>query len=168
MPYTPILATLGYVFSPDGRRVLMIHRNARPEDLHRGKYNGLGGKLDAGEDIVAGLCREIREEAGIQCEEVQLRERSPGRDLDVMARTGSGFCSESFGFLGNLSTPTPKGNWNGSKSSGCQPYPSGRAILISCRWFLSEIPRNSTASCLIAMGSRSHGGTRPCPILARG
>ena len=30
MPYTPILATLGYVFSPDGRRVLMIHRNARP------------------------------------------------------------------------------------------------------------------------------------------
>src|SRR5690349_14484797 len=55
MPYTPILATLGYVFSPDGRRVLMIHRNSRPEDLHLGKYNGLGGKLDAGEDVVAGL-----------------------------------------------------------------------------------------------------------------
>jgi 8-oxo-dGTP diphosphatase len=72
MPYTPILATLGYVFSPDGRRVLMIHRNARPEDLHKGKYNGLGGKLDAGEDVVAGLKREIREEAGIECEEVQL------------------------------------------------------------------------------------------------
>ena len=33
MPYTPILATLGYVFSPDCRRVLMIHRNARPDDL---------------------------------------------------------------------------------------------------------------------------------------
>lgn len=72
MPYTPILATLGYVFSPDGRRVLMIHRNARPEDLHLGKYNGLGGKLDAGEDVVSGLCREIREEAGIECGEVQL------------------------------------------------------------------------------------------------
>ena len=26
MPYTPILATLGYVFSPDGRRVLLVHR----------------------------------------------------------------------------------------------------------------------------------------------
>jgi len=72
MTYTPILATLGYVFSPDGRRVLMIHRNARPEDLHLGKYNGLGGKLDPGEDVVAGLCREIREEAGIACEEVEL------------------------------------------------------------------------------------------------
>jgi 8-oxo-dGTP diphosphatase len=37
MPYTPILATLGYVLSPDGRRVLMIHRNAREDDHHHGK-----------------------------------------------------------------------------------------------------------------------------------
>ena len=72
MPYTPILATLGYVFSPDGRRVLMIHRNSRPGDLHLGKYNGLGGKLDPGEDVVAGLRREIREEAGIDCDELEL------------------------------------------------------------------------------------------------
>lgn len=72
MPYTPILATLGYVFSPDGRRVLMIHRNARPGDPHFGKYNGLGGKIDSGEDVVAGLRREIREEAGIECEELHL------------------------------------------------------------------------------------------------
>ncbi len=72
MPYSPILATLGYVFSPDRQRVLLIHRNARPGDHHWGKYNGLGGKLEAGEDIVAGLRREIREEAGIDCEVVQL------------------------------------------------------------------------------------------------
>lgn len=72
MPYTPILATLGYVFSPDGQRVLMIHRNARPEDAHFGKYNGLGGKLEASEDVVAGLKREIREEAGIECHRVRL------------------------------------------------------------------------------------------------
>ena len=72
MPYTPILATLGYVFSPDGSRVLMIHRNARPDDAHFGKYNGLGGKLDPGEDVVAGLRREIREEAGIECEAIRL------------------------------------------------------------------------------------------------
>lgn len=72
MPYTPILATLGYVFSPDGARVLMIHRNARPGDLHLGKYNGLGGKLEPGEDVVTGLRREIREEAGIECGDIQL------------------------------------------------------------------------------------------------
>src|SRR5262245_15466530 len=73
MPYTPILATLGYVFSPDGWRVLLIHRNANPNDLHLGKYNGLGGKLDPGEDVVGGMRREIREEAGIECVTLRLR-----------------------------------------------------------------------------------------------
>jgi len=73
MPYTPIVATLGYVLSPDRRRVLMIHRNARPEDQHLGKYNGLGGKIDPHEDVLAGMRREIREEAGIECVELVLR-----------------------------------------------------------------------------------------------
>ena len=73
MPYTPILATLGYVLSPDGRRVLLIHRDRNPADHHYGKYNGLGGKLEADEDVVAGMKREIREEAGIECEKLSLR-----------------------------------------------------------------------------------------------
>lgn len=73
MPYTPILATLGYVLSADRSSVLMVHRNARPNDLHAGKYNGLGGKLEPNEDIVAGMCRELREEAGIECQELRLR-----------------------------------------------------------------------------------------------
>lgn len=72
-PYTPILATLGYVMSPDRESVLLIHRNARPDDLHYGKYNGLGGKLEPKEDIVAGMRREIREEAGIEAEQLVLR-----------------------------------------------------------------------------------------------
>jgi 8-oxo-dGTP diphosphatase len=73
MPYTPILATLGYVLSPDGARVLLIHRNRRAGDAHFGKYNGLGGKLDAGEDVVACVRREIREEAGLECDALVLR-----------------------------------------------------------------------------------------------
>jgi 8-oxo-dGTP diphosphatase len=73
MPYTPILATLGYILSPDGRRVLLVHRNKRSDDAHHGKYNGLGGKLEAGEDIVACLRREVREESGLECEQVRLR-----------------------------------------------------------------------------------------------
>ena len=73
MPYTPILATLGYVLSPDRSQVLMIHRNARADDQHLGKYNGLGGKMERGEDIVSCMRREIREEAGIDCEQLQLR-----------------------------------------------------------------------------------------------
>jgi 8-oxo-dGTP diphosphatase len=73
MPYTPILATLGYVLSPDRRRVLMIHRDARENDLHLGKYNGLGGKLEPHEDVAAGMRREIHEEAGIESLDLVLR-----------------------------------------------------------------------------------------------
>jgi 8-oxo-dGTP diphosphatase len=72
-PYTPILATLGYILSPDGSRVLLVHRNKRPADAHLGKYNGLGGKLDPGEDVVGCLRREVREESGLECEEIVLR-----------------------------------------------------------------------------------------------
>ena len=73
MPYTPIVATLGFVLSPDGQDVLMIHRNTRADDQHLGKYNGLGGKMEADEDIAACMRREIMEEAGIECLSMQLR-----------------------------------------------------------------------------------------------
>lgn len=73
MPYTPILGTLGYVLSPDKKKTLLVHRHGRDEDIHQGKYNGLGGKLEANEDIVAGMKREIFEEAGIVCESMKLR-----------------------------------------------------------------------------------------------
>ena len=73
MPYTPILATLGYVLSPDGRSVLLIHRNTRPEDAHYGKFNGLGGKIERDEDVVTAMKRELREEAGIEATRLWLR-----------------------------------------------------------------------------------------------
>jgi 8-oxo-dGTP diphosphatase len=71
--FTPILATLGYIVSPDGKQVLLIERKRRSDDPHFGKFNGLGGKLDPHEDIVCGMQREIREEAGIECVSLQLR-----------------------------------------------------------------------------------------------
>lgn len=73
MPYSPILATLGYVLSPERTRVLLIHRNTRDDDYHAGKYNGLGGKLEASEDVATGMRREIREEAGLDVLEMTLR-----------------------------------------------------------------------------------------------
>jgi len=51
----------------------MVHRNARQNDEHLNKYNGLGGKLEANEDVAACMHREIREEAGIVCIEMRLR-----------------------------------------------------------------------------------------------
>lgn len=71
--YKPVVATLAYILSPDGKQVLMIHRNKRLDDLHYGKYNGLGGKLEANEDVISGLCREIVEEAGLIVDRALLR-----------------------------------------------------------------------------------------------
>ena len=71
--YRPILATLGFILSKDKKSVLLVHRNKRPGDQHLGKYNGLGGKMEAGEDVLTCLKREIQEEAGILCSEVELR-----------------------------------------------------------------------------------------------
>lgn len=67
-----ILATLGYLLSDDRNRVLMIRRDARPDDHHYGKYNGLGGKLEPDEDVVAGMRREVAEEAGVECRALEL------------------------------------------------------------------------------------------------
>ena len=51
----------------------MVHRNKRPDDLHYGKYNGLGGKLDAGESVTDCMKREILEESGLFVEALRLR-----------------------------------------------------------------------------------------------
>ncbi|ASW56719.1 8-oxo-dGTP diphosphatase [Plantactinospora sp. KBS50] len=67
-----IIATLGYVLSGDRRQVLLLRRDRRPDDLHWGYHNGLGGKLEPGEDVVAGMRREIREESGLEARTVEL------------------------------------------------------------------------------------------------
>lgn len=109
MPYTPILATLGYVLSRDGRRVLMVHRNARPSDQHLGKYNGLGGKLDRDEDIVAGMRREIREEAGIDCDEMTLRGTISWPGFGKHGEDWFGFLFLITAYRGEPSTSNPEG-----------------------------------------------------------
>jgi len=45
------LATLCYVRDGLGKdgRTLMLHRIKKPNDMHAGKWNGLGGKVEGGE-----------------------------------------------------------------------------------------------------------------------
>ena len=71
--YCPIIGTLGFILSEDRSQTLLVHRNARKNDAHYGKFNGLGGKMLPGEDVVTCIKREIVEEAGITCDEVLLR-----------------------------------------------------------------------------------------------
>lgn len=109
-----ILATLGYVLSPDGDRVLMIRRDRRPDDLHYGYHNGLGGKLEPGEDVVAGMRREIREEAGLECTALEL--------AGTISWPGFGRHGENwFGFLFRVPA------WTGEPRQSC---PEGTLVWI--------------------------------------
>ena len=65
------LATLCYI--RDDAKTLMLHRNKKQEDMHSGKWNGLGGKLEGGETPEACAMREIYEESGLRATDPQLK-----------------------------------------------------------------------------------------------
>ncbi len=65
------LATLCYV-KKDGK-TLMLHRVKKANDMHAGKWNGLGGKLEPGETPEECAIREIREESGLAVRNPVLR-----------------------------------------------------------------------------------------------
>ncbi|MFX0092674.1 MAG: NUDIX domain-containing protein [Candidatus Hodarchaeota archaeon] len=56
------LATLCYIEN-DGK-ILMIHRVKKQNDVHEGKWNGLGGKFEAWETPEECAIREVKEESG--------------------------------------------------------------------------------------------------------
>lgn len=101
MAYTPIIGTLGYVLSPDGARVLLVHRS-RDGDTHQGKYNGLGGKLEPDEDVVAGIRRELREEAGIEVTSLRLRGTVSWPGFGAAGEDWFGFVFLIDGFTGQV------------------------------------------------------------------
>ncbi len=71
MAYNPDLTTLGFLVRDN--TVLMVHRIARDTDEQLGKWNGLGGKVEPGEDAWQAMTREIREEAGVEVTSMRLR-----------------------------------------------------------------------------------------------
>jgi 8-oxo-dGTP diphosphatase len=51
----------------------MIHRIKKSNDMHKGKWNGLGGKLKLGETPEECAIREIREESGLIPRKLKLK-----------------------------------------------------------------------------------------------
>lgn len=66
-----ILATLCYV--KHAGKSLMIHRVKKANDVHQGKWNGLGGKLDPGETPEECVVREVWEESGLRIHNPELK-----------------------------------------------------------------------------------------------
>lgn len=46
-------------------KTLMLHRIKKENDVHQGKWNGLGGKLEPGETPEECIIREVHEESGL-------------------------------------------------------------------------------------------------------
>lgn len=65
------LATLCYL--KQNGKTLMIHRIKKENDMHAGKWNGLGGKLEPGETPEECVIREVEEESGLRLENPKLR-----------------------------------------------------------------------------------------------
>jgi 8-oxo-dGTP diphosphatase len=89
------LATLCYV--KKNGSTLMLHRVKKPDDIHEGKWNGLGGKFEPGESPEDCVIREIREEAGLKIKNPLLKgvltfpDFAKGDDWYVFVFTASEF-----------------------------------------------------------------------------
>lgn len=56
-------STLCYIRSED--KTLMLHRVKKKNDIHEGKWVGLGGKMEQGETPEECVIREVKEESGL-------------------------------------------------------------------------------------------------------
>lgn len=66
-----VLATLCYLQFQG--KTLMMHRVKKEQDMHEGKWNGLGGKIEPGESPEENIIREFKEESGLVISELKLK-----------------------------------------------------------------------------------------------
>ncbi|MDP3150683.1 MAG: 8-oxo-dGTP diphosphatase [Ignavibacteria bacterium] len=67
------LATLCYVKNRKANTTLMLHRIKKENDVHEGKWNGLGGKFERSETPEECVIREIKEESGLTIVDPKLK-----------------------------------------------------------------------------------------------
>ena len=65
------IGTLCYI--KHNGKTLMLHRIKKEIDMHKGKWNGLGGKLEPGETPEECVIREVREESGLTIQNPVLK-----------------------------------------------------------------------------------------------
>lgn len=54
-------------------KTLMLHRIKKENDIHQGKWIGLGGKMEEGETPEECIVREVKEESGLRIKKPRLR-----------------------------------------------------------------------------------------------
>ena len=120
-----------------------------------GKYNGLGGKLHADEDVVACMRREIREEAGIECESLRLAGTISWPGFGAGGEDWFGFIFRIDRFSGTPFTENAEGTLEWVEIGACWNCRCGKATGIFCRWCLR---RRATVSRRDAVSRWPPGG----------
>lgn len=65
------LGTLCYIENDD--KILLLHRIKKENDVHEGKWIGVGGKLEEEESPEECIIREVKEETGLDIKNPKLR-----------------------------------------------------------------------------------------------
>lgn len=65
------LSTMCYITK--NNKTLMLYRNKKENDVHEGKYVGLGGKIEKGETPEECIVREVKEESGLNIKNPMLK-----------------------------------------------------------------------------------------------
>ena len=65
------LATICYI--DNGKELLLLHRNKKPNDVHEGKWISVGGKLESGETPDECARREIFEETHLTVKKMDFK-----------------------------------------------------------------------------------------------
>lgn len=92
------LATICYI--DNGKELLLLHRNKKPNDVHEGKWISVGGKLEEGETPDECARREILEETHFTVTEMDFKgmitfpEFTPGHDWYTYVFKVTGFEGE--------------------------------------------------------------------------
>lgn len=102
-----IEASLVYLFKDD--HVLMMHRVKKEKDLHKGKWNGLGGKLEPAESPEESAIRELKEESGYDIHSLKFAGHLFFPKFDKQENDWSVFVFTSDDFTGVQLENTPEG-----------------------------------------------------------
>ena len=103
-----IEASLVYLFRDD--HVLMLHRVKKVGDIHKNKWNGLGGKLEGSESPAECATREVREESGYDLHSLTFSGHLFFPSFDKEGNNWSVFVFTSDDFTGIQLENTPEGN----------------------------------------------------------
>ena len=113
-----------------GDEVLLL-RGGPHKRLWAGRYNGVGGHIEAGEDVHAATLREIDEETGLTVHDLRLAASST--PMPATRRSASCSSCSRRRPRARRSASRLRARWNGGRSIGCRQRRWSRICRCSCR-----------------------------------